>query len=44
VTDDDVDDNDDDADDDNECLKTLRNFITVYLNMKKALLRCCSGI
>jgi len=33
-----------DDDDDDECLKILRNFSTVHLNIKQALLRCCSGI
>jgi hypothetical protein len=32
------------TDDDDECLKALQHFITVHLNIKSALLRCCSGI
>ena len=39
MTDDDYDDDDDD-----ECLKSLQHFINVHLNIKNALLRCCSGI
>jgi len=38
-----TDDDKDDDDDDDESLKTLRYFITVHLNIKNALLRCCSG-